>query len=494
MSILATQFSEGMATAARLDGAFIGDSRITAGTAGSLDVLDPATGAPIGSVPNCGPSEVDQAVRAANEAFHTGWRDLDPSRRASILWRLGDLIDLHGEELAMLETLDMGKPVGVAQLIDVPFAANCFRYMAGATTKLEGATIPVSLPGSWHVYTRRQPLGVVAAITPWNFPLLLVAMKVAPALAAGNTVVLKPSELTPLSALRLAELAKDAGLPPGVLNVVTGEGHTAGASLVSHPDVSKVSFTGSTTVGRSIASAGIDTFKRVSLELGGKSANIILPDADLAKAVAGSAAAIFYNAGQNCMAGSRLFVHRSVFDQVLEGLTQVAESMMLAPGYEATSDMGPLVSAQQRDRVAGFVGRALADGGVMRSGGVAKTGDGFFFEPTVVTDVARDAEIVREEVFGPVLVALPFDTLEDAIAQANDSKYGLAAAVWTGNPSAAHRVTAQLDGGSVFVNCYGVADPGVPFGGFKHSGWGRENGMEVFDNFLETKSVYVSLD
>jgi phenylacetaldehyde dehydrogenase len=465
----------------------------------TFDVTNPATGAVIARVAEGDKADVDAAVNAARRALESGpWASMSPSDRGKMIWRIGDLISKYRDELAELESIDNGKPMAVAKAADVPLAADIFQYMAGWATKIEGKTIPLSVlykPGvHYHAYTRPEPVGVVGQIIPWNFPLLMAAWKLAPALATGCTIVLKVAEETPLSALRLGEILQEAGLPAGVVNIITGFGETAGAALAGHPQVDKVAFTGSTEVGKLIVQAAARDLKHVSLELGGKSPNIILEDADLDVAIPGAASAIFFNHGQCCCAGSRLYVQRSIFDRVVEGIAAHAKAIKLGPGLDPTTEMGPMVSETQRQRVCGYLESGKAEGARAITGGKAREGSGYFVEPTVFVDTRPNMKIIQEEIFGPVVAAIPFtDVDESLVREANDSIYGLAAGVWTRDISKAHLLAAKIKAGSVWVNCYNIFDASLPFGGYKQSGWGREMGEAVLDNYLSTKAVTVEL-
>jgi len=466
----------------------------------TLDVYNPATGDVIAHVPAGNQEDIDRAVKAARQSFETRrWTGMTPSERGRIIWKIGDLILDHLEELAQLESLDNGKPISVARVADVPLSADMFHYMAGWATKIEGDTISISVPyapgAQYHAYTVKEPVGVVGQIIPWNFPLLMAAWKLAPALACGCTIVLKPAEETPLSALRLGELIQEAGVPDGVVNIVTGLGQAAGAPLAAHPDVDKIAFTGSTEVGRLIVKAAESSnLKKVSLELGGKSPNIVLADADLETAIAGAANSIFFNHGQCCAAGSRLFVQEKVFDKVAEGVSEVASKMKLGPGLDPSTEMGPLVSSDQVERVTGYLEAGVSEGARALTGGKRRGDKGYFVEPTVFVDTKPEMKICAEEIFGPVVTATPFKDVDDAlVAAANNTVYGLASGIWTKDLGKAHMLASKLKVGTVWINCYNIFDAALPFGGYKQSGWGREMGHEVLNNYLETKSVCINL-
>jgi len=456
--------------------------------------FNPATGEVLSEVAEGDREDIDRAVKAARAAFETGpWSKMTPSERGRAIWRLGDLIETHLEDLAQIESLDNGKPLKVARAADVPLAAELFRYMAGWATKIEGNTIPLSVPytpgAKYLAYTLREPIGVVGQIIPWNFPLLMAAWKLGPALATGCTIVLKPAEQTPLTALRLGELIAEAGIPDGVVNIVPGFGETAGAALAAHPDVDKVAFTGSTEVGKLILQAAAGNLKKVSLELGGKSPNVVFADADLESAIPGAASAIFFNHGQCCCAGSRLYIEEKAFDRVVDGVAQRAEKLHVGPGFENASDMGPLVSEEQLHRVCGFLESGLSEGAKAVTGGSRQGDKGYFVKPTVLVNTHEKMKVVQEEIFGPVVTAIPFRDLEEIVPRANDSIYGLAAGVWSRDIKKAHTLASKLKAGTVWINCYNIFDAALPFGGYKQSGWGREMGHEALENYTETKAV-----
>jgi acyl-CoA reductase-like NAD-dependent aldehyde dehydrogenase len=459
---------------------------------------NPATGEVLSEVAEGDKKDVDAAVAAARQALSGPWGKMSPADREKILHRVADLIEKNADELAQLETLDNGKTIREAKSGDVPLSAALFRYFGGWPTKIHGETTPVSVPyypgARFLQYTVREPVGVVGVIVPWNFPLLMAAERLAPALACGNTIVLKPAEQTPLSALRLGELMLEAGVPEGVVNVVPGFGPTAGAAIAAHTDVDKVTFTGSTEVGREIVKASTGNLKKLSLELGGKSPNIVFADADLDAAAKGMFMGIFYNQGQTCSAGSRVYVERSAFDGLVTALADKAKTIRQGNGLDPKTHMGPLVSQEQKDRVLSYIDAGKKEGAKVLAGGEAGDGKGYFVKPTVFSEVKDQMKIAREEIFGPVVAVMPFDTVDEVVSRANDTPYGLVAGVWTKDIKKAHRMTQAIKAGVVWVNCYQFVDAAAPWGGFKQSGYGREKSAHAIDEYTQVKSVWVDLN
>jgi phenylacetaldehyde dehydrogenase len=461
----------------------------------TFDSLDPATGKLLAKVARGDAAAVDRAVAAARAALESGpWPAMTPMDRAKLLWAIADKLEAHIDELAELETLDQGKPLYVGRWAEIPGAIAQFRFFGGLANQIGGATIPTSVnyqpPGKEvFAYTVKEPVGVVGAIVPWNSPLVLTAMKLAPALAAGCTLVLKPAEDTSLTAIRLLELMSEAGLPAGTVNLITGFGRDTGAALAAHPGVDKIAFTGSTTTGRAIIDAAKGNFKRLTLELGGKSPVVILPDADLGAAIPGAANAIYFNGGQVCVAGSRLYVHDSVFDRVIDGIASAAAGMVLGHGLDPSTQMGPLVSQGHAAKVAQLIADGRAAGASVIAGGETAGPNASFITPTVLTDVTADMAVVREEIFGPVVVAQRYSDLDEVVRAGNDSEYGLAAGIWTQDLGDAHRLARRMRAGTVWINTHSMYDASLPIGGMKQSGWGRDSGVGALDNYLETKTV-----
>ncbi len=462
----------------------------------SFESVNPATGEVLTRVAEAGRDDVDRAVKAARTAFddvNGKWRRMTASERGKILWRIADLIERHIDELAELETVDNGKPIFESRHVDMPMVVDVFRYYAGIATKIQGDTININ--ESAFTYTLREPVGVVGAIIPWNFPLLLASWKLAPALACGNSVVFKPAEQTSLTAVRFGEIAMEAGLPPGVLNIITG-GPEVGAALVKHPLVDKIAFTGSTAVGKQIMREASDSLKRITLELGGKSPNIVFADGDLDQAVKGAINGIFYGKGEVCNAGSRLFVDRKVHDEFMTKLVERAKKMCPGDPLDPKTRLGALVSEKQMNTVLGYIDAGKKEGANLVAGGrrVPVNGnDGYFVEPTIFGEVKNDMKIAQEEIFGPVLAVIEFDDLEEVIEAANKNVYGLAAAVWTRDVKRAHLMTKRLRAGTVWVNTYGLMDAALPFGGYKQSGFGRELGAHAVEHYTELKSVWLNI-
>lgn len=483
--------------AGKVQGLLIDGQRVPALSGESFATINPATGEEIAQVARGGAADIDRAVAAARRAFENpAWRRMNANDRSLLLYRLADLIEQHADELAVLECLDNGKPWLFTKAVEIEGSIKTFRYFAGWPTKFGGETLPVSPRSGARIlnYTTREPVGVAGLIVPWNYPMSMAAWKIAPAVAAGCCVILKPAEQTPLTALRLGELALEAGFPAGVINVVPGFGE-AGAALVEHPGVDKVAFTGSTAVGKAIVRGSAGNLKKVSLELGGKSPQIVMADADLDAAAASIAAGIFFNQGQTCTAGSRLYAHASVADELLERIAAHAAAQKIGNGLDDATTFGPLISQEQWDVVNGYVNIGRVEGAQVLAGGrrPAEQGKGFFFEPTILASAGPDMRVVREEIFGPVLSALTWTDPEELVRQANDSEFGLSAGIWTNDIKTAHRMAEAVKAGTVWINCFNMVDPASPFGGFKQSGWGREHGRAAMELYSETKSVWVNL-
>lgn len=475
-------------------GLFIGGKWVSSETGESAETFNPTTGEVLGRYSLATASDVDRAVASSRKALEGPWGKFTPADRQRVLLKLADLIDANFDDLSLLDTWDMGVPIGMGPFLK-PLVVNTFRYMAGQAVAIHGMTLDNSLPGDILSYTLREPVGVVGGIIPWNGPLFNCTWKIAPVLASGSTLVLKCAEQAYYSPLRIAELCIEAGVPEGVINVITGQGSVAGQALAEHRDVDKVAFTGSTTTGRRIIQASAGNFKRLTMELGGKSPNIVFADADMSQAVPGAAMAVFLNSGQVCSAGTRLFVQRSVYDEVVAGVAQVADAMKVGNSLDPNTQIGPLVSAQQLDRVMGYVNSGIEEGAEPAAGGARASGEGldggYYVKPTIFKNVRTDMKIAREEIFGPVISAIPFDTVEEVSAMANDTDYGLGSGVWTRDLNNAHQLSRRIKAGSVWINCYQAMDPGVPFGGYKHSGYGLESGPHHIQEYLRTKSVWI---
>jgi phenylacetaldehyde dehydrogenase len=490
-------YSEGAKKAlSRKPQLFINNEWVNSSHEATIPVEDPSSGREISRIVDASDKDIDRAVAAARIAFDDGrWTGLPPIQRERIINRLADLMEAHADEFAEIEAIDNGKPKGMAAAVDIPGAISQLRFMAGWASKLNGEVIqPYTMPtGAVFGYTVKDPVGVCAQIVPWNFPLLMACLKIAPALAAGCTLVLKPAEQTSLTALRLADLVAEAGFPAGVVNIVTGNGHTAGDRMVKHPDVDKVAFTGSTEIGKLINKNATNTLKHVTLELGGKSPVVIMPDVNVAEVAPGAAGAIFFNSGQVCVAGSRLFAHRSIFDAVIEGVAATAPFWAPRPSLDPEAHAGPLVSKEQFDRVMGYIEAGKRDGASVAMGGDAPVAEGYYVNPTILVDVNPQMSVVREEIFGPVVVAQRFDDLDEVAKAANDTCFGLGAGIWTKDVATMHKLAAKIKSGTVWGNCHAVIDAALPFGGYKESGIGREQGRQGVEAYLETKTVIIQL-
>ncbi|MFJ3451314.1 aldehyde dehydrogenase family protein [Pseudomonas sichuanensis] len=473
---------------------FIGGEWREASDGASADVIEPSTEGVLTRIPMGTADDLDRAVQAARAQFDGGpWSQLKPLERERLIHRLADLIESHGDELAQIESIDMGKSVAQARAVDIQGTVDTLRYFAGWASKLHGRTVEPSLPGNYLAYTRKEAVGVVGAIVPWNFPLQTMAWKLGAALATGCTVVVKPAELTSLSALRFAELVQQSGIPDGVINIVTGRGSVVGEAMSRHPGIDKLSFTGSTPVGCSVGKAAMDQMKRLTLELGGKSPVIVFADADVEAAAEAVANGVFFNSGQVCDAGTRAYVERSVYPAFLQALARYTATLKIAPGLDPDCFISPMVSRQQQQRVLDYIALGKAEGAQLYYGGEPVEGPGYYVQPTIFANCDNRMRIVREEIFGPVLVTAPFDTQEQALALANDTEYGLAAALYSNDLGKVHGLIPRLRAGTVYVNAHSTLDPSMPFGGYKQSGYGKDMGAEQLEFFLETKAVWITL-
>ncbi|MNZ23985.1 Phenylacetaldehyde dehydrogenase [compost metagenome] len=473
---------------------FIGGEWVEASDGATAEVIEPSTASALTRIPMGTADDLDRAVQAAREQFDGGaWSQLKPLERERLLHRLADLIEANGDELAEIESIDMGKSVAQARAVDIQGTIDTFRYFAGWASKIHGRTVEPSLPGNYVAYTRKEPVGVVGVIVPWNFPLQTMAWKLGAALAVGCTVVVKPAELTSLSALRFAELVQEAGIPDGVVNIVSGRGSVVGNAMSSHPGIDKLSFTGSTPVGTSVGKSAMDQMKRLTLELGGKSPVIVFADADIKAAAQAVANGVFFNSGQVCDAGTRAYVHRSIYDEFLRELAEYTASLKMAPGLDADCFISPLVSKQQQERVLAYIQTGKEEGAELYYGGEPVEGPGFFVQPAIFANCRNDMRVVQEEIFGPVLVTAPFDDEAEALELANDSCFGLAAALYSNDLGRVHSLIPRLRAGTVYVNAHSTLDPSMPFGGYKQSGYGKDMGAEQLDYLLETKAVWITL-